>query len=158
MQGADAVVDPGRPGAVQDEQEPGEDGIASPPVLFHFPQPHPALCPRYGCGNVLVQAGVGGEFRGETFGPHRRPVHLDEGPQHRPAPSALTGTPVVQQRVGGDRLTAPKGVVDLGDPVQRPTHIPAAARVMQESQPCLRHRQRVACAQARCCGVGQELR
>jgi hypothetical protein len=40
-----------------------------------------------------------------------------------------------------DRLRAAEGVVDLGDPVERPAHLAAAPDILHERQPHLRHRQ-----------------
>lgn len=73
-----------------------------------------AACRR---GHVPVEAGVGAELGGQSFGSHGGAVDFGERPQH---PPAVTAGAVIEQRIGDDGLAAPGGVVNLGDPAQRP--------------------------------------
>ncbi|MFC8826919.1 hypothetical protein ACFT9I_16445 [Streptomyces sp. NPDC057137] len=67
MQGADAVLDAGGAGAVQDEQQPGEERIPLPPRFFRGLGGGVPAASGSGAGYVAVEAGVGGEFGGQAL-------------------------------------------------------------------------------------------
>ncbi len=78
-QGADPGLHSGRASAIEDEQQPGEERVVPPPLLLlRLLAGRSALCD--GRGDVAVEAGVGGEFRGQALRAHGGPVHLYEGP------------------------------------------------------------------------------
>ncbi|WP_405624900.1 RNA polymerase subunit sigma-24 [Streptomyces sp. NBC_00016] len=87
---AETAVDAGRAGAVQDEQQPREERVVTPPLLLASLDRLRRAAPADGRRGVLVELGVGAEFGREAFGAHGRPVDLEERPQHRtPPPSRL---------------------------------------------------------------------
>lgn len=98
-----------------------------------------------------MEAGVGGEFCGEAFGPHGGAVDFDERPHHRAAA-------VVQHGVGDDGLTVTDRVVNLGYPVQRQTRLAAAPGVLEERERGLGHREGVIGPQPRGHRIGHQQR